>query len=385
MRDQQLGSDQSIFKQWLAEEREYLTNLKREPIGETLKMEYYQRLCRLYKTELELNEAQKQWAVTTSNTVPENDEAHTRKIENKRRHAQEKYEANLTVVQGLEQELGVGKRWMPNDQEWKDAEVLVMRRRYQRSVDQLESLVVSRMFELTKMNMSQTGYKMRQHIGKALKARSQAIQTALEEYNIAARTLKRPALTWEQVVMYSQLADFDLLSDTREDVRQRVWAKPGARALLDAHFKITRSREEITRLNVEIRRLTTFIRNEEAFLAAREAEVEKSDPLIAHQICLRRHDLILMNDIHITRLRKLLKLPGFTGTLDEGLALEPLHQTIPSPSALRPPCNDPTHEDTTESKEEKEEEKKDQEDEEENDDEEEEDEDEQDEEAADVA
>lgn len=41
--------------------------------------------------------------------------------------------------------------------EWKQAAVLVSKRRYQRALDELEALVVSRMFELTKMNMAQTG------------------------------------------------------------------------------------------------------------------------------------------------------------------------------------------------------------------------------------
>lgn len=54
---------------------------------------------------------------------------------------------------------------------------------------------------------------MRKHIGKALKARSQAIRIALTQYNIAAKALipPRPALQWERVVEYAFLADFDLL------------------------------------------------------------------------------------------------------------------------------------------------------------------------------
>lgn len=89
------------------------------------------------------------------------------------------------------------------------------------------------MFELTKMNMSQTGmsfyycdyyplpmdilgYSLRKHIGKALKARSQAIRTALTKYNSAAAELQPPhvELSWDEVVEYAFLADFDLLQDT---------------------------------------------------------------------------------------------------------------------------------------------------------------------------
>lgn len=39
--------DISIFQQWLKEEQEYLTNLSREPLEETLQMEYYQKLVNL--------------------------------------------------------------------------------------------------------------------------------------------------------------------------------------------------------------------------------------------------------------------------------------------------------------------------------------------------
>jgi hypothetical protein len=48
-------------------------------------------------------------------------------------------------------------RWTHTTQEWQRAALLVSRCRYQRCLDELEGLVVSRMFELTKMNMSQTG------------------------------------------------------------------------------------------------------------------------------------------------------------------------------------------------------------------------------------
>jgi hypothetical protein len=61
------------------------------------------------------------------------------------------------VVQDLEVLLGVVERWVPECLEWKAAALMVGKRRYQRCLDDLEGLIVSRMFELTKMNMSQTG------------------------------------------------------------------------------------------------------------------------------------------------------------------------------------------------------------------------------------
>ena len=77
--------------------------------------------------------------------------------ETKMRHATENAAKELLAVQDLEVRLEVGVRWNKESEEWKATSVLLTGRRYQRCLDELEGLIVSRMFELTKMNMSQTG------------------------------------------------------------------------------------------------------------------------------------------------------------------------------------------------------------------------------------
>jgi hypothetical protein len=165
---------------------------------------------------------------------------------------------------------------------------------------------------------------MRKHIGNALKSRSQAIRSALDKYNVAARKLNPPRaeLSWDAVVEYVFLADFDLLSDTREDIRERRWATPAARQLMDQYFKMERAREEIARLNVEIPRLATFIHDEEKFLLAHETALTAADPSLAHQLQLSRLKLCRFNDVHVRRLVKLAKRPGFTGTIAPGTCTE---------------------------------------------------------------
>lgn len=88
---------------------------------------------------------------------------------------------------------------------------------------------------------------MRKHIANALKARSRAIRTALDKYNAAATAMvpSRQLLDWEQVVEYAFLSDFDLLRDTRQDIRSRPWATPAARLAMDQAFKLRRAKEEI--------------------------------------------------------------------------------------------------------------------------------------------
>jgi hypothetical protein len=124
-----------------------------------------------------------------------------------------------------------------------------------------------------------TGYKLRKHIAKALQSRSQAIRTALDRYNTAARALPIPRrqLEWKEVVEYAFLADFDLLRDARQDISHRPWATPAGRLAMDLYFKIQRAREEIDRLNIEVKRVATYIRDEKHYL--RNAE-KKAD----HQI-----------------------------------------------------------------------------------------------------
>jgi hypothetical protein len=77
--------------------------------------------------------------------------------ETKLRHATENVARDAEAVQHVELMLDIQVPWTKTSEEWKAAVVLVAKRRYQRCLDALEGLIVSRMFELTKMNMSQTG------------------------------------------------------------------------------------------------------------------------------------------------------------------------------------------------------------------------------------
>ncbi|KAG6826205.1 hypothetical protein H0H92_000724 [Tricholoma furcatifolium] len=314
-----------VFSQWLAEERAYLTSLKAEPVQETLEMEYYQKLVNFYDNSKKLNELQNTWVVhdpSNPTTAPGAKRRYT--PETRLRHAKELVQRDLASVQALELELNVAERWTPECEAWKAASVLVGRRRYQRCLDELESLVVSRMFELTKMNMSQTGYKLRKHIAKALQARSQAIRSALERYNAAAALMTPPRkpLSWNEVVEYAFLADFDLLRDCREDVRERAWAAPAARLMLDQFFKMERAREEIHRLNIEIKRMITHMRDEEAFLAAKVRDIARTDEALAHQVNLHFEERTRFYDLHRRRFKQLATNPHFSGSIVPGVPVD---------------------------------------------------------------
>ena len=159
------------------------------------------------------------------------------------------------------------------------------------------------------------GYNLRKHIGNALKSRSTAIRTALTKYNIAAADLDPPrsSLTWEQVVEYAFLADFDFLRDARQDIRNRPWTTPAARLAMDAYFKLLRAQEEIDRLNVEIPRFATFMRDENEYLRTKETELHNTHPTLAFQIHTKRMETGHFNAHHLKTLNQICQLKGFTG------------------------------------------------------------------------
>lgn len=78
-------------------------------------------------------------------------------IETRRRHTIKNRDKCLAYVQALEIQLVVVSRWMPDSTEFLDAAQKVAMRQYQRALDNLEGLVVARLFELTSMNRSQMG------------------------------------------------------------------------------------------------------------------------------------------------------------------------------------------------------------------------------------
>ena len=117
----------NMFAEWLEEERKYLKGLLTEPIHKMQKMEYYQKLVNL--------EASK-WVL------------HLPCL--RHCHALDK---DLPVVQDLEVILCVVEQWAPGCPEWKAAALMVGKH----CLDDLEGFIISRMFELMKMNMSQTG------------------------------------------------------------------------------------------------------------------------------------------------------------------------------------------------------------------------------------
>ncbi|KAJ7816298.1 hypothetical protein B0H14DRAFT_2374708 [Mycena olivaceomarginata] len=319
--DQAGISGPEVFEERLKQEQEYLRDLSKEPEVEIDQMEYYTRLVHLVSRK-ERYDAVHQEGSTANGTA--------------RWHAKENYNWAVQAVQEMEKKMDILVWWTVDDEEYENAEALVASRHYRLALNKLEELVIKRLFKLTKMNMSGTGYKLRKHIAKALQTRSKTIRTALGRYNAAATSLDPPrrTLKWEEVVEFTFLSDFDLLRDLEGNAAIRPWATPAARALMDTHFKILRAKEEIQRLNIEIRRLVTYIRDERDFLVAKEEEIRETDPNLAFFVHRYRMERGHFDDTHMKRLRKLQATykERFTGTLEPGVRRK--EPEIPTPMVV---------------------------------------------------
>lgn len=257
-------------------------------------------------------------------------------LHTKARTAQLRWETIHEDVLQREEELDVELRWLPGQKPYEDALKELSHRKYQQALDKLERLIVQRLFELTKLGMSGTGayeslrprpaltvppgYKMREKIGKALKARAGAIKQALSQYNTCAKALSPPRdeLNWSSIVDMATLADFDLLRETRQDIREKPWTGPHHRRATNIHFNIKRAREEIRRLDVEIPRLFTSMLDEHHSSHAAIRRLLTVNRPLAQELSRRWQYQDRISGRIVQHLVEASKLPGFSGKLEAG-------------------------------------------------------------------
>ncbi|KAJ3730304.1 hypothetical protein C8R42DRAFT_536808, partial [Lentinula raphanica] len=317
------ASDPELPAKWLEEEKEFLESRQKTPEVETLTAGYYQALVKLRTCQERLREARSNFRIETGLAAPSqarqatgDNGASVYMTERQMMKEQELEGKLLADVQSFEDRLGLRRdqRWRSGSEEWRKAEELVQHAKYQKALDKLEGLIVQRIFELSRMNVAGTGYKMRQHIGNAMKKRSQTILSALDEYNQAAATLRPPRnlLSWDDVMNYTYLSEFDFLRDTRMDVREKPWAKPAIREAMSEYFKLIGAYQELDRLHVEIKRLVTYMKEEEEYISAVRRRVQGYDPQLAYQIQLYWNERRRFNKLHHSRLSNIRRLKGFS-------------------------------------------------------------------------
>jgi len=162
---------------------------------------------------------------------------------------------------------------------------------------------------------------MRTHIAKSLQTRCKAIQNAVKAYNAAALALDppRPTLDWSKASHYSFLEDFELLRETRQDIRAKCWAEPVVRATMKQRQRILRAKEEIYNCNIEICRLHTHILDESADLKKITHKLREQGHPIAGAVndyAVRR----VRTNMHLlVRILRIHNLQGYDGSTTPGI------------------------------------------------------------------
>ncbi|KAI0323319.1 hypothetical protein GY45DRAFT_1227486, partial [Cubamyces sp. BRFM 1775] len=193
-------------------------------------------------------------------------------------------------------------------------------RKYQRALGKLQRLVIQRLFELHKLNLSQTGYRMRTYIAKNLQRRCRAIRNAVKQYNAAAKELNPPRepLDWSKVSHYAFLEEFTLLQDTQNQLHDKPWSKPAVRETMRIARRIARAQEEISNVSREARRLHTFICDEENMFVAVLGNLKKQNSILHGAVQDYVRHRRAANARNLAYVMRIYSLDGFQGEKSPG-------------------------------------------------------------------
>ncbi|KAJ8088952.1 hypothetical protein PM082_014199 [Marasmius tenuissimus] len=291
--------------QMLEDERKYFRQVVTEDLQSARILDYMDLLERFWKAKKTSDDAHRLFKGLRERRDLTPIQANVIRVRNQTTFIA--YEAIEEQLADYEVEHGIIEQWTVGDEAHK-------------AIHDLEQVVVLRLMELTKMNMSGVGYKQREQISRALKVRAKAIQKAIDRYNTAAKQLNPPrdAVSWAQIVDMATIADFDVLKNATINVKELVWAKPEHREMMALHFGILRANEELLQCNVEMCCLLTFMLDENADYYHSIQRTKDGNPDLAAE--LERWSQV-RNVIHgrITeRLALTTQLQGYTGKLWPG-------------------------------------------------------------------
>ncbi|KAG2361431.1 hypothetical protein BDR07DRAFT_1451611 [Suillus spraguei] len=185
----------------------------------------------------------------------------TWKLETQQHFAAEHFTVIQREVISMEIKLGTANHWNISSPEYQDTLKYMTLHKYHKALNNLQCLVVQWLFELQRLNVSQTVYKMCTNIMKSLQTQCRAIQNAVRKYNEAASDLQppQPPLEWSKVSHFSFLDEFNLLHETWQDICEKPWTKPAVWETIHQYLRIQCAKEEITHCDVEVRRLHTAV------------------------------------------------------------------------------------------------------------------------------
>jgi hypothetical protein len=74
-----------------------------------------------------------------------------------RRHANEQRNRDIELVEDLEQKLSVETRWTSDSPQWTATDAALKKHKYLDALDEIEQIILARLFEMTKVHQSGTG------------------------------------------------------------------------------------------------------------------------------------------------------------------------------------------------------------------------------------
>ncbi|KAG1752328.1 uncharacterized protein EDB91DRAFT_1243104 [Suillus paluster] len=261
------------FINWRNEEYGYLSKVAVEPTSDAIAMAYVEQLEKLDYAEAMYGRLTSVPFLTYTpanftrtsglNATTRNS---SRAFESEHASVLCKYELQLNVVEDFECRHSIMEWWLPHDPKYVQAARYSQERQFIRLVEELEGLVVQRLFELSKANLAGTG-------GHLLD-----LKITLEKYNRLAplQNPPCPVLDYSKIVGYASLGEFSLLKHLRHDILTKPWTVSTNHEMAVKYFKLVRSHEEIVQLNVEIKHLQSWVEHEDRTI------LEAIDSLLAN-------------------------------------------------------------------------------------------------------
>ncbi|CAE6464894.1 unnamed protein product [Rhizoctonia solani] len=218
------------LEEYIEQEKAYLESLKAPLESELFTIEYLGLLEKLEAKRAEYDHCQNASFIATDGPLTGNlrqSALKTAKIETRRRNTLEQLLTVQDAVAKLEEKHNITHRWTRTSKEWIEAQKTRKDQQYHAAIDELERLVIQRLFELSRAGLANTGYKLRQHILKAIYVRSKAVRAALDRYNKLASELVPPSCTisWDSIANSKVLEDFNILRGSRWGIEEEEWSK----------------------------------------------------------------------------------------------------------------------------------------------------------------
>ncbi|VDC01614.1 unnamed protein product [Peniophora sp. CBMAI 1063] len=175
-------------------------------------------------------------------------------------------------------------RWTTTSDAYVAMATYMTRKSFICAAETLHGAVISRLMEISKLNTSGLGHKLRNHISQALGCRSRTLRNNVDAYNKLVLKYGEKAIKYEDIIKMTNTAAFDLVVAGSQDIRKEAWARAGSHEAADKWWKVQGAKHELERCYVEVHRLQAWVDHEDrAMLDAVRASSE-TNPAFAHHL-----------------------------------------------------------------------------------------------------